>query len=1150
MRRLVGEFVGSASGIADGIRIVVLRARTQRRTRIAVRILSAGLCAGVLAVEVHTSWFESKVFSAAARRLTFSLQPGSNQNIRYPHSGPYDRRLGYAELPAFLDRLKKSGLQVTAQARTSRFSNILAGLTGFMIYPEKGSAGLQLLDYKGRTLFRRLYPERTYADFETIPPVIVRSLLFIENRELLDPGTGRRNPVLEWDRLAKAVGDATIHWFRQSQPVAGGSTLATQIEKVRHSPEGRTSSAVEKARQMAAASIRAYMDGEETMSARRRIVRDYLNSLPLASRSGHGEVCGLGDGLWVWFGADFNEVNRLLWLIDAEPAAAPLLSEQAKAYRQVLSLVLATKKPSVYLNGDRSRLSARVDSYLRLSAASGVIPGRLRDVALSTHTVIRSDLPNAPVVDFVERKGGDSIRVELMSQLGLTRLYDLDRLDMTVRTTLDSTVGTETTKVLTGLSDPAYATAAGVTGERLLNPDGLESVIYGFTLYERTPAGNALRVQVDSFDGPFSMNQGAKLELGSTAKLRTLVTYLEAVAELHNRYTMGGQRGEAGGLNPQDRLSRWAEEYLASVTDKGLPAMLEVAMNRRYSANPGERFFTGGGAHQFANFDAKDNVRLLTVREAFQRSVNLVFIRLMRDLVNYYMGRSPGSSPRILDDESDPMRLRYLSRFADEEGRKFLHRFYTRNAGSTPDSALATLIQRGRPTAQRLSVIHRSVRPEAGLNEFTAFLGSHPTGQGLSVGKVQELYRTYGPGQYGLNDRAYLAHVHPLELWLLEYLHKHPRAQFREVEAASVRERQEVYQWLLRSERKHAQDFRIRTLLEADAFQEIHRQWQRLGYPFPSLVPSLASAIGSSGDTPAALSELVGIILNGGVRHPVTRIQQIRFAEATPFETILTPRPQSGAVVLSTVIADKVRNELVGVVQTGTGRRAFGSVLLSDGRTLPVGGKTGTGDNRLHVYGSRGVLMGSSPINRTAAFVFFIGDRFFGTVVAYVPGAQAGHYSFTSALPLQVFRQLVPTLRPLLDQDVGAPIRHETQYPQARVLRLSRSILGASFQENHPEQQGGEEHDRHSVRTEIKENVLCAREEPALVPFQLPSKVGEHGGTPRMTIAPIKGHIEYAPGGKWISVILPRDREQIPTPPLARIIPTARPASISIRPCT
>jgi hypothetical protein len=49
-----------------------------------------------------------------------------------------------------------------------------------------------------------------------------------------------------------------------------------------------------------------------------------------------------------------------------------------------------------------------------------------------------------------------------------------------------------------------------------------------------------------------------------------------------------------------------------------------------------------------------------------------------------------------------------------------------------------------------------------------------------------------------------------------------------------------------------------------EAFVEIHTAWKRVGYPFGYLVPSFATAIGSSADRPAALAELVGIILNDG----------------------------------------------------------------------------------------------------------------------------------------------------------------------------------------------------------------------------------------------------------------------------------------------
>ena len=58
-----------------------------------------------------------------------------------------------------------------------------------------------------------------------------------------------------------------------------------------------------------------------------------------------------------------------------------------------------------------------------------------------------------------------------------------------------------------------------------------------------------------------------------------------------------------------DNLTRWVSTYLSDAADRSLTALLNAAMDRRYSANPGERFFTGGGVHSFVNFDDKDNGR-------------------------------------------------------------------------------------------------------------------------------------------------------------------------------------------------------------------------------------------------------------------------------------------------------------------------------------------------------------------------------------------------------------------------------------------------------------------------------------------------------------------------------------------------------------
>jgi hypothetical protein len=43
-----------------------------------------------------------------------------------------------------------------------------------------------------------------------------------------------------------------------------------------------------------------------------------------------------------------------------------------------------------------------------------------------------------------------------------------------------------------------------------------------------------------------------------------------------------------------------------------------------------------------------------------------------------------------------------------------------------------------------------------------------------------------------------------------------------------------------------------------------------------------------------------------------------------------------------------------------------------------------------------------------------VGDRFFGTMAAYVPGEAAAGFEFTSALPVQMVKHLLPVLEPLL----------------------------------------------------------------------------------------------------------------------------------------
>ena len=983
-------------------------------------LLAAVACLAVLVTEeVRTSRLQASYLSSFAQKLTFRMEAGPSPSIRFPDpGGPYDERLGYAFLPTLIENLSERGYSVQAQAHVSPEFLRVTDWGVFPVYRQKFQAGLKILDPSGETLFCSRYPERIFPSFESIPELIVKTLLFIENRELLDPRYPNRNPSVEWDRLFKSVVDAVSQVVeKKDQRVAGGSTLATQLEKFRHSPEGRTSSVREKARQMASASLRSYLEGEETLETRRQIILDYINSVPLAAIPGYGEVNGLGDGLWTWYGQELDRVSNLLGFDGKDPGGGPL-ETRALAYKQVLSLFLAHRRPSDYLLEKSDSLKQLSETYLQLLQREGVISSELMEAAMDQELLLRRSAPEKTNGPFFERKAANVIRSRLASLLDFERLYDLDRLDLTVESTLDSKTQEEITQALRQLREPSKAEEAGLFGFRLLDRANYDAVVYSFTLYERGPSANLLRIQTDNLDQPFDINQGVKLELGSSAKLRTLVTYLEVVAALHEEVaSLSREKLLAVSVPPADRLTRWAIEHLSTAHDRSLPAMLEAAMERRYSANPSEAFFTGGGLHTFANFNEEDNQKVPSVREAFRDSINLCFVRLMRDIVRYYMYRVPGTTALVLRDSKDPMHQTYLARFADQEGRVFLKRFYNKYKTKSPDQVLELLLQGIQPTPKRLTTIFRSVEPEAGPDELGSFLRSHLPNSTLSDADITRIHDQYSPSRWDMADRGYLAHVHPLELWAVEYLHQHPEAKLDEIIEASADVRQEVYKWLFQTKHKGAQRSRIRTIVEIEAFQEIHRSWRQLGYPFGSLVPSYATAIGSSADRPSALAELVGIILNGGVRYPLVRIEELHFAEGTPYETILRREENTGERVLPPEVAAVVRAALLNVVEQGTAQRLSRSTFVrADGTRIPVGGKTGTGDNRYDIYGPGAVLLESRVINRTATFTFFIGDRFFGTITAYVPQPEASRYTFTSSLPVQILKILAPKLMPLIER--------------------------------------------------------------------------------------------------------------------------------------
>jgi membrane peptidoglycan carboxypeptidase len=974
--------------------------------------------AAIAAYELIASPFQAMVLAGYGKRLTFQSEPGENTSLRTPKAGPYDIRLGYVGLPEFVRRLKEQGFEVTQQARVSPDMARIDDFRLFMPYKEKSVAGLTLHDCRGDVMHDSPHPTYTYPDFNAVPAVIANTLLFIENRELLDPNHPQRNPAVEWDRLGAAVLEKVLQTIDPSRNVPGGSTLATQIEKYRHSPDGLTMTASDKLRQMASASLRAYLDGEDTRDNRRRIVLDYLNTVPLAAAPGFGEVNGIGDGLYAWFGINFDQANRLL----KTPHPTP---EAARAFKHVLGLLISQRKPSYYLLNGRQQLNATADAHLRLLAEAKIITPAFRDAAIRERIVFHSNgkAPGGKNGEknndgqFVENKAANALRSELSSRLGVPRLYDLDRLDISASATLHAPTQRAVSAFLRRLSDPVVVEAAGLYGHYLLEADNdLTKPIYSFTLYENTEDGAMMRVQADNLNQPFDINKGAKLDMGSSAKLRTLITYLQLVTELHDKYA-DLSRAELLKLKvaEKDLLMQWVVHYLANAEDTSLTPMLEAAMSRTYSASPAETFFTGGGVHRFSNFHHDDDHKVMDMWEATRNSVNLPFIRLMRDIIRHFMYRDPQGAAQILADPDDPRRDVYLKQFADKEGKSYLARFIKKYKGLKPEEAASAMLNHLTANPKRLAAVYRYLEPKADISAFTAFIKSRMNNPAaFSEGDFEYLFDTYGPDKFDLSDRGYIAQIHPLELWLVGYLRAHPAAGWSEIVDASANQRIEVYDWLINTSHKNAQDIRILSRLEIEAFQELHKRWRRLGYPFSSLVPSYATAIGSSADRPAALAELMGVIANDGEKLAPVTLTRIEFAAGTPYHTVMKRKRQAAVRIFPTEIATVVKSALANVVQQGTARRLRGAFALGDGTTLPIGGKTGTGDHRLEVYAANGSVIESKVMNRTATFAFYLGTRFFGVMTVFVPGEAAAAYHFTSAIAVQIVKDMEPALRPLV----------------------------------------------------------------------------------------------------------------------------------------
>src|SRR6185295_1323216 len=155
---------------------------------------------------------------------------------------------------------------------------------------------------------------------------------------------------------------------------------------------------------------------------------------------------------WSWFGLDFDQANRLLARADTFQRVG---DDEARAYRSMLTLLVAQRRPAFYLAGQagRAALERETDVQVRLLSREGIISPTLGRMALAVTCELRTRAPEEPPASFIDRKAANAIRTQLLSLLGAPSLHALDRYDLTVRSDVDRDAQQAVTERLRRLRD-------------------------------------------------------------------------------------------------------------------------------------------------------------------------------------------------------------------------------------------------------------------------------------------------------------------------------------------------------------------------------------------------------------------------------------------------------------------------------------------------------------------------------------------------------------------------------------------------------------------------------------------------------------------------------------------------------------------------
>ena len=149
-----------------------------------------------------------------------------------------------------------------------------------------------------------------FKKIDDIPPLLVKTLLFLENRDLDRPATSLAKP---GDRMGQDLQSRGL--LLGGQVPAAGTAARRQharraVGKISPLAQRPHRQPLEKLRQMVGASLKAYQAKAPIPGLARTHHRRLFEYRAAGGGARYGEIHGLGEGLYAWFGMRLSDVVR------------------------------------------------------------------------------------------------------------------------------------------------------------------------------------------------------------------------------------------------------------------------------------------------------------------------------------------------------------------------------------------------------------------------------------------------------------------------------------------------------------------------------------------------------------------------------------------------------------------------------------------------------------------------------------------------------------------------------------------------------------------------------------------------------------------------------------------------------------------------